>query len=115
MRKTDAPILFHNNKIRLAVLTTAFVLSLSACVTEKPNPDLVLAREAFAAATEVESAKFAPSYYHKAEETYREAMSFYKDQKYKEAVKEFRLARAYAEKAENAARIGRQKAGEEGL
>jgi TolA-binding protein len=114
MRKTDARISFRLNKIAVACCLAA-VFTIAACSIDRPNPELVTAREAFAAATEVDSAKYAPANYHKAEETYRRAMGLYKEQRYKDAIKEFRLARSYAERAENAARIQRQKSGEEGL
>ncbi|MDZ4678079.1 MAG: DUF4398 domain-containing protein [Oligoflexia bacterium] len=77
--------------------------------------EYVLAREAFMAAREGESARYAPGYYHKAEESYRRGVQAYQDQSYNEAVDEFIQARLYAEKAENAAHIQRQKSGDEAL
>ena len=89
--------------------------TLTGCATERPNVHLVLAREAFTAAKEVESARYAPGYYHKAEESYRRGMNAYQEGKMGEAVKEFKNSKVYAEKAENAARIQRQKQGDEAL
>ena len=89
--------------------------ALNGCVTERPNIELVLTREAFAAAQEVDAAKYSPVNFLKAEEIYRRAMQSYKLQKYKEAIVDFKTARSLAERAENTARIQRQKAGEEAL
>lgn len=77
--------------------------------------DLVLAREAYNSATEVDAAKWSPANYHKAEESFRKGMLYYKQNAFKDAVNEFKVARVYAERAENSARVQRQKSGEEGL
>lgn len=98
-----------------AGLCLAAALFLASCSTARPSVELVLAREAFLSAKEVESARYAPGYYHKAEEAYRAGMQQYNDKNYGDAIEEFRAARFNAEKAENAARIQRLKSGEEGL
>ena len=90
-------------------------LLLGACVTTRPNVDLVLAREAFNAASEVDAAKYSPANYHKAEEAYRKAMLAYTNRDYDEAIENFKLARTYSERAENSSRAQRQKVGEEAL
>jgi hypothetical protein len=77
---------------------------------DRPNVDLVLAREAFQSAQEVDAAKYSPANYHRAEESYRSAMNNYKNRSYEEAILDFRAAKIYAERAENAARVQRQKA-----
>jgi hypothetical protein len=90
--------------------------SLAGCVTgDRPNLELVLTREAFAAAQEVDAAKYSPANFLKAEEIYRKAMQSYKKRDFESAVADFRTARFYAERAENSARAQRQKAGEEAL
>jgi hypothetical protein len=87
-----------------------------ACATgERPNLELVLTREAFNSATEVDAPKYSPASYHKAEESYYRALALYKEGAFSEAIVEFRSARAYAERAETAARVQRQKSGDEGL
>ena len=97
------------------IATALSLVFLSACVVDRPHVGLILAREAFMAAQEVDGAKYSPSNFHLAEEAYRKAMSQYKSRDYKGAMETFRIARAYSEKAENVARIQRQKSGEEGL
>lgn len=100
--------------VKLAGLAS-ICAALAGCTVERPNPDYVLAREAFNAAEEVDAAKYAPANFHKSEEAYRKALQLYQQRNYKDAIRDFKLARAYAERAELAARIQRQKAGEEGL
>lgn len=114
MVRTDGPTLSFSqlSKTLLATLALGF---LGACVVDRPNVDLVLAREAFQSAEEVDAAKYSPANYHRAEEAYRSAMANYKNRSFKEAILDFRAAKVYAERAENSARVQRQKAGEEGL
>ena len=100
MRKIVAPILL-------------LFLANSACSTVYPVKYYVAAREAVDAAKEVESARWAPGLWYKAEEAYRKAKHQYEEQNYKEAVELFQVAQAYAEKAENSSRYQRQKTGEE--
>jgi len=89
---------------------------LPACTTAgSPNLELVLTREAFTSAEEVDAAKYSPANFLKAEELYRKGMESYKKRDYDGAVDEFRKARGYAERAETSARVQRQKAGEEAL
>jgi hypothetical protein len=107
---------FRAGKILRATLVVAAVLILfTGCSHARPSVELVLAREAFNAAKEVESARYAPGFYHKAEEAYRAGLQLYTDREYSTAIDEFRAARYNAERAENAARIQRAKSGEEGL
>jgi hypothetical protein len=120
MRKTAGPISSSRaGKIRSAALFSACglicILNLAACSHTRPSVELVLAREAFNAAKEVESARYAPGFYHKAEEAYRAGLQLYADREYSGAVDEFRAARYNAERAENSARIQRQKSGDEGI
>jgi hypothetical protein len=89
------------------------VLLLSACVTTpQPIDDYALARAAIEAAKSVEAARFSPGNWHQADEAYRKAQVYFKNQEYEEAQKEFVKARKAAEKAENSARLIRQKSGE---
>ncbi|MBK9294534.1 MAG: DUF4398 domain-containing protein [Oligoflexia bacterium] len=76
---------------------------------------MVLAREALSSAKEVDAARYAPGQYFKAEEAYRIAVGLYAEKSYDSAIEKFEQAREYAEKAENSARIERQKAGDEAL
>jgi hypothetical protein len=118
MVRTDGPTLSFNLLSKRIVKLSATILALSllgGCVVDRPNVDLVLAREAFQSAEEVDAAKYSPANYHRAEESYRSAMTKYKNKAFKEAILDFRAAKVYAERAENSARVQRQKAGEEGL
>src|SRR5205814_1150247 len=58
------------------------VFLLPSCATSRPNVELVLAREAFTAAKEVESARYAPGSFHKAEEAFRHGMAYYNEHSY---------------------------------
>ncbi|MEZ0390865.1 MAG: DUF4398 domain-containing protein [Pseudobdellovibrionaceae bacterium] len=95
----------------LALLFT--VGFLSACVTvSQPLEEYTLARAAVEAAKAVEAARYSPGNWHQAEEAYRKGQLYYKEQNYPEARQEFVKARVAAEKAENSARLIRQKNGE---
>jgi hypothetical protein len=96
------------------VLLAGFFL-LGACATAKPHLPLVLAREALTSAKEVDSARYAPGFFFKAEEAYRSAMTLYNEKSYGAAVDKFNAAKDFAEKAENSARLQRQKSGDEAL
>lgn len=90
----------------------AFCL-LTACVTTPPPiEEYTLARAAIDAAKAVESARYSPGFWHQAEESFRRAQTLFEDQDYAEARSEFVRARIAAEKAENSARLIRQKNGE---
>lgn len=97
-----------------SVLVLGLLLQL-ACATTKPHLPLVLAREALASAKEVDAPRYAPGQYFKAEEAFRVGMAFYSEKAYSDAIEKFQLAKEYAEKAENSARLQRQKAGDEAL
>jgi len=98
-------------KYGLGVVLT--VLLLSGCVTTPPPiEDFALARTAIEAAKGVEAARYSPGFWHQAEESYRRAQLLFEDQDYQLAQKEFVKARIAAEKAENSARLIRQKNGE---
>ena len=64
------------------------------------------------AARVVESARYSPGYWHQAEEAYRKAQSLFHEHEYEDSKIEFLKARQAAEKAENSARLIRQKNGE---
>jgi len=89
------------------------LLLVSGCVTAPPPvEEYTLARAAIEAAKAVESARYSPGFWHQAEESYRRAQAYYKDHEFSEAQAEFVKARIAAEKAENSARLIRQKNGE---
>lgn len=95
------------------VIVVAFVLSLSGCITApRPIEEYALARAAIDAAKSVESARHSPGYWSQAEEAYRRAKNLYQEREFEAAKAEFIKARVAAEKAENSARLIRQKNGE---
>jgi hypothetical protein len=96
------------------VLGLIFVsLVISGCESAPPPvEDYTLARAAIEAARAVESARYSPGFWHQAEESYRRAQAYFVEHEYKDAQNEFAKARVAAEKAENSARLIRQKNGE---
>lgn len=93
----------------------AFILSLvfvSCSSIPAPIEDYTLARAAMDAARSVQASRHSPGYWHQAEEYYRKARLLYDDNEFDEAREEFQKARMAAEKAENSARLIRQKTGE---
>lgn len=97
----------------LKALLLTFVLLVAGCETGPvPLDDYAMARAAIDAAREVQAPRHAPGFWHQAEEYYRKARVLYKDQRWDEARKNFVKARVAAEKAENAARLNRQRTGD---
>lgn len=99
--------------IRQVFLLLIMCLSLISCQSiHQPTEDYILARAAIDAARSVQAARYSPGYWHQAEEAYRQARIYFKDQDYESAQTEFVKARLAAEKAENSARLIRQKTGD---
>lgn len=89
------------------------ILALSGCISiSAPIEEFTLARAAIDSAKAVESSRFSPGNWHQAEESYRRAQALYEEREFEEAKQEFIRARIAAEKAENSARLVRQKNGE---
>jgi hypothetical protein len=97
----------------LFFITATLVLGLSGCASA-PDPikEYTLARAAIEAARAVEAARYSPGNWHQAEESYRRGRILYQDHDFSAAKKEFDRARLAAERAENSARLIRQKNGE---
>lgn len=94
---------------QLALISTV----LSSCVTVPPPvDDYALARAAMEAAQSVQAPRHSPGYWHQADDAYRRGQLYYRDQNWSRAKTEFIKARIAAEKAENSARVIRQKTGE---
>lgn len=104
----------QGTKIRLILLALLVpFLFLGACQTIPPPVDeFALARAAMNAAKWVDAQKHAPTFWTQAEESFRRARLYYRDRDWENARKEFVQARLSAEKAENTARVIRQKTGE---
>jgi hypothetical protein len=115
MLKIVEQILSFNRQSKIYFLALISAAAITACSTVHPNLDLVIAREALSSATEVEGAKYSPSNYNYAEEAFHRGMRYYHDGSYEKAVDEFQTCITYAERAENASRVTRQKQGDEAL
>lgn len=96
--------------LRLALF--ALSVTLFACATTPPLDEYTLARTALEAAREKDAARYAPSYWHRAEEAYRKGEALFKNEDYEDAEIQFREARSFAEKSENVARLQKYKSGE---
>lgn len=95
------------------LLIGAIVLLMTGCQTiSPPLEDYALARAAMDAARSVQAPRHSPGYWHQAEENYRKARIYYRDREYEKAQEHFNLARQAAERAENSARLIRQKTGD---
>lgn len=77
-----------------------------------PLEEYTLARAAMEAARVSQAPRLSPGHWHNAEESYRKARFFYRERDYKKAREQFIQARIAAEKAENSARLLRQKSGD---
>ena len=77
-----------------------------------PIEEYALARAAIDAARSVQAAHHSSGYWHQAEEAYRKGRLFYEDRDYGKAKEQFVRARIAAERAENSARLIRQKTGD---
>ncbi len=77
-----------------------------------PLDEYTIARAALDAARDVQAPRLSPGFWHQAEEAYRKGRLLYKDSRWDEARIEFIKARHAAEKAENSARLNRQRTGD---
>ncbi len=95
------------------ISTLLLLLGLAACQqVPPPRDEYVLARAALDAARSVQAARHSPGNWAQAEEAYRRAKIFYSEQDWENAQREFIRARLAAEKAENSARLIRQRTGD---
>ncbi len=95
-------------------LKIIFLVSiLAGCVTtQAPIEEYTLADTAIKAAKSVQAVRYSAGYWHQAEEFYRQARILYREREYEQAKELFIQARTAAEKAENSARLLRQKTGD---
>jgi hypothetical protein len=90
-----------------------FLTGVLGCQTGPiPLEEYTLARAALEAARDVQAPRLSPGFWHQAEEAFRKARLFYRDRRWDEARVEFLKARQAAEKAENSARLSRQRTGD---
>jgi hypothetical protein len=98
---------------RFKTLAFPLIFFMSGCQTvPAPIEEYTLARAAIEAARNVQAPRHSPGYWHQADEAYRQAQDHYRDHDWSKARTEFIKARLAAEKAENSARLIRQKTGE---
>lgn len=94
-------------------MMASFILLLTACqTTPAPLEEFAIARAALEAAKSVQAARHSPGYWHQADDAYRKGRQYYADRDYRAARSEFIKSRFAAEKAENSARLIRQKSGD---
>jgi uncharacterized protein HemY len=91
---------------------TLMMLTLSCQSVPQPVEEYTLARAAIDAARAVQAPRHSPGYWHQADEAYRLGRLWYKDRDFQKAREAFVKARLAAEKAENSARLIRQKTGD---
>ncbi len=96
-----------------SLFLTAVLFFFVGCVNfPPPIEDYTLADAAVKAAKSVQAVRYSPGYWHQAEEFYRQARILYREREYEQAKDLFVQARQAAEKAENSARLIRQKNGD---
>ncbi len=94
-------------------ITGVGLFFLVGCVTfPPPIQEYTLADAAIKAAKAVQAVRYSPGYWHQAEEYYRQARILYNEREYEQSKELFVQARITAEKAENSARLLRQKNGD---
>ena len=96
---------------RLIPLALTFCL-LSCQTVPAPIEEYTLARAALDAARNVQASRHSPGFWNQADQAYRQGQERYRDHNWSKAKDEFTKARIAAEKAENSARLIRQKTGE---
>lgn len=97
---------------RLIVLLTTTLILVGCVTTQAPIEEYTLADAAIKAAKSVQAVRYSAGYWHQAEEFYRQARILYREREYEQAKDLFIQARQAAEKAENSARLLRQKSGD---
>lgn len=100
-------------KALLILISVLSLWFLSSCQTvPAPVEEYTLARAAMDAARNVQASRHSAGYWNQAEQAYRQGQESYRDHSWEQAKIEFSKARIAAEKAENSARLIRQKTGE---
>lgn len=99
-------------KIQRLIGILFFTVIVGCQTVPAPIEDYSFARAALDAARSVQAARHSPGYWHQAEEAYRKGRIYFNDRDYSKAKEQFIRARLAAEKAENSARLIRQKTGD---
>jgi DNA mismatch repair ATPase MutS len=99
--------------MRIRILSSFAFIFIAGCVSvPAPQLEYTLADTAMKAARLVQAVRYSPGHWHEAEELYRQAKILYKEREYEQSKELFNQARQSAERAENSARLLRQKNGE---
>ncbi len=97
-------------RISFLWLSSAFLVG---CVNPPPPyEDYAIARTAVRSARDFDSARYSTTTLHKAEEAFRNGEKCFKDNDFEQAKRYFRLAKEFAERAENATRLKKFKSGD---
>jgi hypothetical protein len=100
-------------KLIARFFVVCFLGAILGCQTGPvPLDEYTLARAAIDAARDVQAPRLSPGFWHQAEEAYRKGRLLYRDSRWDEARIEFIKAKQAAEKAENGARLNRQRTGD---
>lgn len=89
-----------------------FIVLAGCQTTPRPIKEYSIARVALDSARSADAPRHSPGFWHQAEEAYRRGQLAYRNRNWSEALDEFTKAKLAAEKAENSARLIRQKSGE---
>ena len=88
-------------------------VALAGCVhIPPPLLEFTLADTALKAAKSIQAVRYSPGFWYEAEESFRQAKILYGEREYEQARDLFNKSRLAAEKAENSARLMRQRNGE---
>ncbi len=104
--------MFKRASIRFILILFAALFLFQCQTVPKPVEEYAIARAAIDAARLVEAPRYAPGFWNQAEESYRRARLFFREQDWENAKIYFTRARVAAEKAEMSARLTRMKTGE---
>lgn len=101
--------------VLISVLVPGVISSLALIGCQSMPPPIeeyAIARAAIDAAKSVQAPRHSPGFWHQAEEAYRKGRLLYAERDWSGAKSEFLKSRVAAEKAENSARLIRQKSGD---
>jgi Domain of unknown function (DUF4398) len=113
-RKIAAPTSYLSaaDDVKKTAAVFLIVLISMGCQHNPPIEEYTLARTALSAAKKAGGNRYAPSYFHSAEESYLSGEARFKENEYDQSRELFVKARQFAEKAENIARLQKFKTGE---
>ncbi len=102
----------HPKSLTVLLLQNLGVLAIAVgCVTSPPAVEYTLARTARESAQEAEAPRYAPSLWHEADEAFRRGEESFRKEDFSVASAYFEKSRRFAERAENSAKLQRDKSG----